>query len=100
MVKKKESFIKRISKKYKLSVTDRVTFLEVYAANVSKLKIGFLVLSIFLLGASLVVLSFFYTPARNLVPGYPSPLMRKHILENAIMVDSLYHEITMRDNYL
>ncbi len=100
MVKKKQSFFKRINKKYKLSVADKVTFLEIYSTSISILKFWAVVFLIFIAGVALVVILFFYTPIRNLVPGYPTPQTRMHILQNAIMVDSLYSEIEMRDNYL
>lgn len=39
------------------------------------------------------------TPLREYIPGYPSSDMRKEIINNALMIDSLEHEIAVRDKY-
>jgi hypothetical protein len=47
-----------------------------------------------------VSVAFFYTPLKNVIPGYPTLEVRNKIINNAIMVDSLFAEIEMRDKYL
>lgn len=100
MTGKSRKFIQQFIKSYRLTVTDKTNFVEVYAGSVSKLKMWALGLLIFLLGASIVILLIFYTPLRRSVPGYPSPEFHDNMVKNAIMVDSLEAELKMRDDYL
>jgi len=41
-----------------------------------------------------------FTPLRVLVPGYPTNAMRQQIRTNIILLDSLEHEINLRDKYI
>ncbi len=41
-----------------------------------------------------------YTPIKQLIPGYPDRETRRLIYENAILTDSLLHELETRDQYL
>jgi murein DD-endopeptidase MepM/ murein hydrolase activator NlpD len=41
-----------------------------------------------------------YTPLREFIPGYPNKITKIAIVENAIRLDSLEHEIQIRDQYL
>ncbi len=50
-----------------------------------------------ILGTGLII---FYTSVRVLIPGYPDSQFRRAILENAIMVDSLEYELSLRDEYI
>ncbi len=40
-----------------------------------------------------------FTNLRELIPGYPNIEMRRNILMNAILLDSLEHELNIRDKY-
>lgn len=100
MAKKIRTFWNKITKRYRLSVTDKQSLIEVYAMSVSKMKLYTYMLLIFGLGIVLVVLLLFFTPLKQTVPGYPSSQVREMMIYNSIMVDSLVLEIEKRDQYL
>lgn len=95
-----KSFLKRASKKYRLSIIDNFNYNEVFSMNISKLKFWSYNLLIFILGAALAILLFFYTPIKRTVPGYPSQELSKMMVYHSLMVDSLAVEIQKRDTYL
>jgi len=41
-----------------------------------------------------------FTPLRQLVPGYPTDAMRSQIINNVLRLDSLEHEIHLRDKFI
>lgn len=100
MIKKFSSFIRKISKRYRLSVHDTRNFTEVYTTSVSKLKLLSLVVLLFGTGVCLMVILFRYTPLKYSIPGYPSKQIRELMIYNSLMVDSLKIEIEKRNKYL
>jgi murein DD-endopeptidase MepM/ murein hydrolase activator NlpD len=95
-----KSFFKRASKKYRLTITDNFNYNEVFSMNISKLKFWSYNFLIFILGAAIAVLLFFYTPIKRTVPGYPSQDLSKMMVYHSLMLDSLSVEIQKRDTYL
>jgi murein DD-endopeptidase MepM/ murein hydrolase activator NlpD len=95
-----KSFLKRASKKYRLTITDNFNYNEVFSMNISKLKFWSYNFLIFIVGAVLAVLLFFYTPVKRTVPGYPSQELSKMMVYHSLMLDSLAGEIQKRDTYL
>lgn len=100
MTGKTQKFIKLLTKKYRLSVTDRINLTEVYSTTVSKMKLWGYLLLIFISSIILIVLLLFFTPFKYIVPGYPSGEVREQIIFNAIRVDSLVGELEKRDQFL
>jgi len=72
---------------------------EVFTIRFTKLEasvyLGLLVLAIITLTTVII----FFTHVRELVPGYPDSYMRRNIVMNAILLDSLENELRMRDRY-
>ncbi|MFO7878466.1 MAG: M23 family metallopeptidase [Bacteroidales bacterium] len=56
---------------------------------------GFIILIIALTSTLIVV-----TPLKELIPGYPDKEARRASIQNAVRLDSLAHEIALRDQYL
>jgi murein DD-endopeptidase MepM/ murein hydrolase activator NlpD len=85
--------------KYRFSVANDTTFEEVWRIRLTKynafLLITFLVF--FIVGATISLVAF--TNLREFIPGYPDVNMRRNILLNAIRLDSLEKEISLRDKY-
>jgi biotin carboxyl carrier protein len=100
MTGKTQNFIRKLTKKYRLSVTDRVNLIEVYSTTVSELKLWGTLLSVFITSIVIIILLLFFTPFKYLIPGYPSNEVRDQIISNAVMVDSLIGEIELRDRYM
>jgi murein DD-endopeptidase MepM/ murein hydrolase activator NlpD len=99
MNKPKRKLSQRLSDKYRLIIYNDNTFEEV---GFIRLK-GFNLLWILgALGFILVSLTFIlvaYTSVRELIPGYPDSKLRREIVLNALRLDSLQHDIEMRDKY-
>lgn len=100
MAEKPRNFIHKILKSYRLTITDKSNFVEVYNTSVSKLKLWLFIAVIFLFSLAVVLVVFFYTPAKQIIPGYPSDQLHQMMVHNALMVDSLQDELERRDNYL
>jgi murein DD-endopeptidase MepM/ murein hydrolase activator NlpD len=85
--------------KYRFSVINDHTFEEVWRIRLTQynafLLISFLV--IFLIGATTSLIAF--TNLKEFIPGYPDVMMRRNILMSAIRLDSLDHELALRDKY-
>ncbi len=85
--------------KYRFSVINDTTFDEVWRIRLTQynafLLITFIV--VFIIGATTSLISF--TNLREFIPGYPDVNMRRNILLNAIHLDSLDRELTLRDKY-
>jgi murein DD-endopeptidase MepM/ murein hydrolase activator NlpD len=85
--------------KYRFTVVNDTTFAEVWKITLTKyhafLAISFLF--IFISGFTTILIAF--TNLREFIPGYPNVNMRRNILMSAIRLDSLDHEIALRDKY-
>jgi len=99
MDKPKRKLRQRLGDKYRLIIYNDNTFEEV---GYLRLK-GFNLLWIMgAIGSVLVVLTVLliaYTSVRELLPDYPSGKLHKIVVLNALKLDSLQHEIEIRDKY-
>ena len=94
------AFWKDIKFKYKLTITNENTLEEVVGVHVSKLNgISWLVLIVVVLFiiASLIVA---FTPLRNYLPGYMNSEVRKQIVDNALLADSLSRLLERQNLYV
>ena len=85
--------------KFRFSIINDTTFEEVWRVRLTQYN-SFLVVSfiaVFIIGSTVSLLSF--TNLREFIPGYPDVNMRRNILMNAIQLDSLEHELALRDKY-
>ena len=95
----KKKVIKKLKKRYHLKMVREANLEEVFALHVSRFSIYLTIgLSILLL-IVMVAASIAFTPIRQLIPGYPDRQLQKNIVFNARMVDSLEHELLIRDQY-
>lgn len=85
--------------KYRFSVINDHTFEEVWRIRLTRynafLLISFLVIFIIVATASMIS----FTNLREFIPGYPDINMRRNILMSSIRLDSLDHELAIRDKY-
>ena len=85
--------------KYRFSVINDHTLEEIWRIILTRynafLLITFLV--VFIIVATSALISF--TNLREFIPGYPDVAMRRNILMSAIRLDSLDHELKLRDKY-
>lgn len=87
------------SDRFRLSVFNDTTFEELWRIRLSKANalMAAALLLVATLAANTSVIAF--TSLREFIPGYPDVEMRRNILMNAIMLDSLEHELEIRDKY-
>jgi murein DD-endopeptidase MepM/ murein hydrolase activator NlpD len=87
------------SDRFRLAVFNDTTFEELWRVRLSKanafLAAALLLVLTLALNTSLIA----FTNLREFIPGYPDVEMRRNILMNAIMLDSLEHELEIRDKY-
>ena len=85
--------------KYRLTLSDDKNFEEKWHFSFS--KSSFIVIAVLtfvlLVGGTYCLLAF--TNLRGLIPGYPNTETRRNILLNAVRLDSLEHEIDLRDRF-
>ncbi len=85
--------------KFRFSIYNDSTFEEVWRIRLSRyagmISISGVIFFIIAVTASLIS----FTGLREFIPGYPDVQMRRDILMNAIMMDSLERELELRDNY-
>jgi murein DD-endopeptidase MepM/ murein hydrolase activator NlpD len=85
--------------KYRFSVINDHSFEEVWRIRLTRYNAFLLItfLIIFIIGSTTSLI--FFTNLREFVPGYPDVTMRRNILMSAIRLDSLDHELALRDKY-
>jgi len=97
--KKNRRLLQKLTHKYRLIVYNDNTFEEVWYLRLSRLNlIAILGLSFFAFIALLIVIIAF-TPVRELIPGYPSGEMRRDMIINNIKIDSLEHNMSIKEQY-
>lgn len=97
MKKKKESFLQKIQNKYRLIIINEDTYEERVSFRISKLNI-FSIVSfsaiIIIVSVSLIIA---YTPLKEYIPGYTDTKLRRQILQNEHLVDSLMYVQKTKD---
>jgi len=85
--------------KYKFAIYNDHTFEEVWRIRLTQYNAFLLItfLIFFIIGATTCLIAF--TNIREFIPGYPDVTMRRNILMSAIRLDSLEHELDLRDKY-
>jgi hypothetical protein len=85
--------------KFRFAIFNDTTFEEVWRVRLTKsnalLAMSLLVLLIIGINTSLIA----FTDLREFIPGYPSVELRRDIIMNALMLDSLERELVIRDKY-
>lgn len=97
--KEKKKIIEKLRNRYRLIIYNDSTYQTVWSMKLSRLRVFTVggLLSIILIILTTLIIA--YTPLREYIPGYPSAQVRKMIIENSLLVDSLEKQITMRDSY-
>jgi len=96
---KRKEFFRKLKHTYRFVLFkdnfDEVWHLRITPMNL--LSIAGTVIIILIFGSMSLVM---FTPLRQLVPGYPTNKMRNQIYSNTLRLDSLEHEIYLRDQYI
>ncbi|MGD9557716.1 MAG: M23 family metallopeptidase [Mangrovibacterium sp.] len=96
---KKEKIIQRLKNRYRLIIYNDSTFQTVWSAKLTRINLFVIggLGGLFLIFITVLIIA--YTPARQLIPGYPSGDVRNMMVRNAILADSLEQQIKIRDHY-
>ncbi len=85
--------------KFRFAIFNDTTFEEVWRVRLTKsnalLALALLVFLIIGINTSLIA----FTNLREFIPGYPTVELRRDIIMNALMLDSLERELIIRDKY-
>jgi murein DD-endopeptidase MepM/ murein hydrolase activator NlpD len=96
---KKEKKKKNWRDKYRFTVINDTTFEEVWKIKLSKYNAFLMISSLILFISGITTILIAFTNLREFIPGYPDVNMRRNILISAIRLDSLDHELALRDKY-
>ena len=99
MNKPRRKLSQKLKDKYRLIVYNDNTFEEVGYVRLTGFNLLWIVGAIGFILVSLTFILVAYTSVRELIPGYPDNRIRREIVLNAIKLDSLQHEIELRDKY-
>lgn len=95
----KESFWKRISRKYRLSVLHEETLAESWHLRLSFLGLFTIFTLLFILTIGIFSVVIIYTPIRHILPGY-SENIRLQLIDESAKVDSLSANLALQISYL
>lgn len=97
--REKESIFKKLHYKYRISIFNEDTIEEVWRGRLSRFMVMSTAGVIAFVSATIVILLFFFTPVKEYIPGYPSGQMRKDIISNAILADSLQRKLERQADF-
>jgi murein DD-endopeptidase MepM/ murein hydrolase activator NlpD len=85
--------------RFRFAVFNDTTFEEVWRIRLTKSNALLVAALLFLLIIGMNTSLIAFTNLREFIPGYPDVAMRRNIIMNAIMLDSLERELAIRDKY-
>jgi len=89
----------KLTHKYRVVLLNEDTFEEVGNMRLTRLNLIALVGIVLFLLVAITYILIAFTNIRELIPGYPDAAMRQHIRTNAMKLDSLEYEQSVRDQY-
>jgi len=96
---KRKRFIRKLKHTYRLVFFNHSTFEEVWHIRITLMNVLSIAGTVFIILVSGSMALVMFTPMRQLVPGFPTDAMRRQIVDNSLRLDSLEHEIRLRDMY-
>jgi murein DD-endopeptidase MepM/ murein hydrolase activator NlpD len=97
--KSPRKLFQKLIHKYRVVLLNEDTFEEVGNMRLTRLNLIALVGVVLFLLVAITYILIAFTNIRELIPGYPDAAMRQHIRTNAMKVDSLEREQSVRDLY-
>ena len=85
--------------KYRLSIMNEDTFTETWHTRLSRMSVFVIMIALFVLTLGLYSALIFYTPIRNILPGY-SESIRQRLISESERVDSLGTMLEVQTQYL
>jgi hypothetical protein len=94
-----KKLFRKLTHKYRMVLLNEDTFEEVGNMRLTRLNLIALVGIVLILLVTITYILIAFTNIREMIPGYPDAAMRQHIRTNAMKLDSLEHEQSVRDKY-
>jgi murein DD-endopeptidase MepM/ murein hydrolase activator NlpD len=85
--------------KYRLTIYNDNTFEEFGHIRLKGFNLLWIIGALGFILVSLTFILVAYTSVRELIPGYPDSKLKREIVMNALKLDSLQHELDIRDKY-
>lgn len=99
MSSKIKKSLRKLKNKYRLIIFNDDTYEDVWSMKLSKLNVFTAVGSTIIIFTAIITILIAFTPIREFIPGYPDGNMRRNIVMNAQKLDSLEHQLEIRDRY-
>jgi murein DD-endopeptidase MepM/ murein hydrolase activator NlpD len=100
MSKQKRKLSERLKDKYRLIIYNDNTFEEVGYLRLKGFNLLWIIGALGFILMSLTFILVAFTSVREFIPNYPSAKLRRDIVMNALKLDTLQHEIEIRDKYI
>lgn len=98
--KNNRGFLKSLHHKYRFIIYNDHSYEEVVSVRLTKLNIFSIIGTSAILLIALVTVLIAFTPIREFIPGYPDGSMRRDMIMNAILLDSLENELRIREQFV
>ncbi len=100
MAEPKKKLVHKLKSKYRLVIMRETSFEEVWQMKLSRMNvINALAVSITIY-TLIVIMLVIWTPLKQLVPGYPRAEMTRSIRMNALRLDSLDYQLSLKDQFI
>ncbi|MBP5641637.1 MAG: peptidoglycan DD-metalloendopeptidase family protein [Paludibacteraceae bacterium] len=94
-----DSFWKRLSYKYRLSIMNEDTLIEAWHIRLSRMSAFVILTLLFLLTLALFSVLIIFTPIRNVLPGYNESI-RHQLINESVKMDSIGTSMELQRQYL
>lgn len=98
--KKYNNLWQRLTARYNLTLQRNEDSSEVWHGRTSRLGFMLFATGVTLVGGVFVYLLFLFTPLHSILPGYLNSNERNNLINNAIVIDSLSHQMAVRQQYI
>jgi murein DD-endopeptidase MepM/ murein hydrolase activator NlpD len=100
MAEKKKKLVHKLKSKYRLVIMRETSFEEVWQMKLSRMNVINAFAASLTIYTIIVVMLVIYTPLKQLIPGYPKAEMTRNIRMNALRLDSLDYQLTLKDQFI
>jgi murein DD-endopeptidase MepM/ murein hydrolase activator NlpD len=97
---KPDTLFKRLKYKYRFSILNDKTYEEVLSVRTSLFNLFSIIGSSLVILIVLTIVLIAFTPVREFIPGYPDGSLRRELIMNLILLDSLENEIRIREQFM
>jgi len=100
MAEPKKKLVHKLKSKYRLVIMRETSFEEVWQMKLSRMNVIAALTVSLTIYTFIVVALIVYTPVKQLIPGYPNAEMTRNIRLNALRLDSLDYQLSLKDQFI